>query len=103
MEVVTIADIRLPSDEMYQILKMVVPWNHCARAFGENVLRPRRGRSLLWGELWGGAAIADGGFRIDTEFSPASLGANSAKMDGAIILGSEDARRIVRGKRHAAA
>lgn len=93
MEVVTIADIRLPSDEMYQILKMVAPGTPLREGL-ENVLRAKTGALIVVGDNPAVQAIADGGFRIDTEFSPASL-YELAKMDGAIIL-SEDARRIVR-------
>lgn len=91
MEVVTIADIRLPSDEMYQILKMVAPGTPLREGL-ENVLRAKTGALIVVGDNPAVQAIADGGFRIDTEFSrPACMNwpkwtvpLSSARMPGVL-------------------
>lgn len=92
MEVVKIAEIRLPSDGIYQILKMVAPGTPLREGL-ENVLRAKTGALIVVGENPEMRTIVDGGFRLDTEFSPANL-YELAKMDGAIIL-SSDAKRIL--------
>ena len=50
MEVVTIADIRLPSDEMCQILKMVAPGTPLREGL-ENVLRAKTGALIVVGTI----------------------------------------------------
>lgn len=87
-----IAEIRLPNEGIYQILKMVAPGTPLREGL-ENVLRAKTGALIVIGENSEMRAIVDGGFRLDTEFSPANL-YELAKMDGAIIL-SSDARRIL--------
>lgn len=59
----------------------------------DNVLRAKTGALIVIGENPAINAIIDGGFHLDTEFTPAHL-YELAKMDGAIIL-SGDAKRIL--------
>jgi len=59
----------------------------------ENVLRAKTGALIVVGENPEMKRIVDGGFFLDTEFTPANL-YELAKMDGAIIL-SSDAKRIL--------
>lgn len=92
LEVVEIAEIRLPNEGIYQVLKMVAPGMPLREGL-ENVLRAKTGALIVVGENPAMKEIVDGGFRLDTEFSPANL-YELAKMDGAIIL-SNDARRIL--------
>ncbi len=92
MEVETIAEIRLPNDGVHQILRMVAPGTPLREGL-ENVLRAKTGALIVIGENPAINAIIDGGFRLDTEFTPAHL-YELAKMDGAIIL-SNDAKRIL--------
>lgn len=86
------AQIRLPNEGIYQILKLVAPGTSLREGL-ENVLRAKTGALIIVGENPEVMAMVDGGFRIDTDFTPANL-YELAKMDGAIIL-SSDARRIL--------
>lgn len=86
------AEIRLPSEGIFQVLKLVAPGTALREGL-ENVLRAKTGALIVLGETPEMLAIVDGGFRLDTEFSPANL-YELAKMDGAIIL-SRDARKIL--------
>lgn len=92
LEVETIAEIRLPNEGIYQVLKMVSPGTALREGL-ENVLRAKTGALIVLGENPEMMEIVDGGFRLDTEFTPANL-YELAKMDGAIIL-SDDAKRIL--------
>jgi len=92
LEVEKITEIRLPNDGIYQILKMVAPGTPLREGL-ENVLRAKTGALIIIGENQEMREIVDGGFRLDTEFTPANL-YELAKMDGAIIL-SNDAKRIL--------
>lgn len=86
------AEIRLPNEGIFQVLKMVAPGTALREGL-EDVLRAKTGALIVLGETPEMLEIADGGFRLDTDFSPASL-YELAKMDGAIIL-SQDARKIL--------
>src|SRR5690554_914458 len=92
LEVMAMAEIRLPSEGIYQVLKLVAPGTALREGL-ENVLRAKTGALIVLGETPEMLAILDGGFRMDSEFSPANL-YELAKMDGAIIL-SRDARKIL--------
>ncbi len=92
MEVETISEIRPPNEKIYQILGLVAPGTPLREGL-ENVLRAKTGALIVIGENEEMQKIVDGGFRLDTEFTPASL-YELAKMDGAIIL-SNDAKRIL--------
>lgn len=75
-----------------RILRLVAPGT-ALREGVENVLRARTGGLIVLGYDASIEALIDGGFSIQTDFSPARL-YELAKMDGAIIL-SEDGRRIL--------
>jgi diadenylate cyclase len=59
----------------------------------ESILRGKMGALIMVGDGPQVISAAEGGFRIDCEFTPANM-YELAKMDGAIIL-SHDARRIL--------
>ncbi|MTI94261.1 MAG: DNA integrity scanning protein DisA [Firmicutes bacterium] len=92
LEVTKIAEIRLPSEGIFQVLNLVAPGTLLREGL-ENVLRAKTGALIVIGEPEDVMPLVDGGFRLDTEFTPASL-YELAKMDGAIIL-SPDTRRIL--------
>ncbi|MEQ6389869.1 DNA integrity scanning diadenylate cyclase DisA [Bacillaceae bacterium S4-13-58] len=76
-----------------EILKSVAPGTPL-RAGIDSVLRANTGGLIVIGESEHLNTIVDGGFAIDTVFSPAHL-FELAKMDGAIIL-SKKGERILR-------
>lgn len=78
--------------EFLRILKTVAPGTPLREGL-ESILRARTGALLVLGDSPEIMALVDGGFRIDSEFQPASL-YELAKMDGAIIL-TPDCRRIL--------
>ncbi|KXZ38943.1 diadenylate cyclase [Alkalithermobacter thermoalcaliphilus JW-YL-7 = DSM 7308] len=73
-------------------LKMLAPGTPLREGL-ENVLRAKTGALIVIGNSEEVMSIVDGGFNINSEFSPAYL-YELAKMDGAIIL-SSDAKRIL--------
>lgn len=77
-------------DEFFQILKMIAPGTNF-RAALEGALRIGKG-ALIVVESEGSSSLFDGGFRINSKFTPQRL-VELSKMDGAIIL-SGDAKRI---------
>ncbi|MCM3550385.1 DNA integrity scanning diadenylate cyclase DisA [Alkalihalobacillus clausii] len=74
------------------LLKLVAPGTPL-RAGIDNVLRAKTGGLIVLGYNSEMMNIVDGGFFINSDFSPAYL-YELAKMDGAIIL-SEDGKRIL--------
>lgn len=87
-----IADIHISDNGVHQILRMVAPGTPLREGL-DNVLQAKTGALIVVGENPAVNAIIDGGFRLDTEFTPAHL-YELAKMDGAIVL-SNDAKRIL--------
>lgn len=85
-------EVRLPDEKFYQILDLVAPGTPLREGL-ENVLWAKTGGLIVIGENPEMQEIVDGGFRLDTDFTPAKL-YELAKMDGAIIL-SNDAKRIL--------
>jgi diadenylate cyclase len=77
---------------MMKMLRMVAPGTPIREGV-DNVLRAKTGGLIVIGYDEQLAALVDGGFAIDCDFTPARL-YELAKMDGAIIL-SEDAKRIL--------
>lgn len=59
----------------------------------EYILRARTGALIVVGDSRQVMELVDGGFKMDSEYTPSSL-YELSKMDGAIIL-SQDARRII--------
>lgn len=79
-------------DDFWKVLKAVAPGTPLREGL-ESILRARTGALIVLGDTAEVMKLVDGGFRIDSEFLPASL-YELAKMDGALIL-TRDARRIL--------
>jgi diadenylate cyclase len=79
-------------DVMNRLLQLVAPGTPFREGL-ENVLRAKTGALIVVGYGPEVAAVVDGGFAIDCEFTPNNL-YELAKMDGAIIL-SGDLTRIL--------
>ncbi|WP_027717387.1 DNA integrity scanning diadenylate cyclase DisA [Desulfovirgula thermocuniculi] len=79
-------------DELLQVLRTVAPGTPLREGL-ENILRAKTGALIVIGDSPEVMEIAEGGFAINAEFTPANL-YELAKMDGAIIL-SSDAKRIL--------
>lgn len=77
---------------MTRLLKLVAPGTPLREGL-ENVLRAKTGALIVVGYGPDVAAVVDGGFTIDCDFTPNHL-YELAKMDGAIIL-SDDLQRIL--------
>ena len=80
------------NQEVYQILKMVAPGTELREGL-DNILKARTGALIVIGDSQEVMKLADGGFKIDEDYSPAKI-YELAKMDGAIIL-SKDAKKIL--------
>lgn len=79
-------------DTLLKALKMVAPGTLLREGL-ESILRAKMGALIVIDDSAEVLALAEGGFFIDTDFTPPAL-YELAKMDGAIIL-SQDARRIL--------
>ena len=88
----SLKDEKFWEEKLVRALKILAPGT-ALRDGIESILRGKMGALIVVGDNPSVMAACEGGFRIDCEFSPASL-YELAKMDGAIIL-SMDARRIV--------
>ena len=80
------------NQELYQILKMVAPGTDLREGL-ENILKARTGALIVISDSEEVMKLADGGFKINEEYTPAKM-YELAKMDGAIVL-SKDAKKIV--------
>lgn len=80
------------SDELLQILKIIAPGTELREGL-ENILKARTGALIVLGDSEEVMKIADGGFKINEDYSPARI-YELAKMDGAIVL-SKDAKKIL--------
>ena len=78
--------------EIYQILKMVAPGTELREGL-ENILKARTGALIVMGDSPEIMKLADGGFKINEDYSPAKI-YELAKMDGAIVL-SKDGKKIL--------
>ncbi len=87
-----VKDERPTDDRLVRVLKTLAPGTALREGL-ENVLRANSGALIVVGDTPQVLELVDGGFRIDSDFTPASL-YELAKMDGAILL-SADARRIL--------
>lgn len=81
------------NDEMLEILKLVAPGTMLRDGL-ENILKAKTGALIVVSDSEDILKIADGGFKIDEEFTSTNI-YELAKMDGAIIL-SSDLKRIIR-------
>lgn len=85
--------MRIDKDkELKKILKIVSPGTHLREGL-ENILRAKTGGLIVLGDSDDVMSIVDGGFKIDSVYTPAYI-YELAKMDGAIIL-SSDLKRIL--------
>ena len=85
-------DDLMKEQELIQILKLIAPGTALREGL-ENVLKARTGALIVVSDSPEVVKIADGGFKIDEDYSPAKL-YELAKMDGAIVL-SKDAKKIL--------
>ena len=79
-------------EEIKSILKLMSPGT-VLREGMENILRAKTGGLIVIGDNEEVMRIVDGGFNINSEYSPAYV-YELAKMDGAIVL-SSDLKRII--------
>ena len=79
-------------EELLRALKMLAPGTALREGL-ESILRAKTGALIVLGDSPEILDLVEGGFRIDTEFTPPNI-YELAKMDGAIIL-SHDAQRIL--------
>jgi len=77
--------------DFLDVLKLLSPGTSIRSAL-DNILKARMG-ALITVDTGSLLSIVDGGFKVNTKFSPQKL-VELAKMDGAIIL-SEDMKRIL--------
>ena len=82
------------NQEVYQILKMVAPGTELREGL-ENILKARTGALIVIGDSEEVIKLADGGFKINEEYSPAKI-YELAKMDGAIVLSKDAKKNITR-------
>lgn len=80
------------SEELLHILKSVAPGTELRDGL-ENILKARTGALIVISDSDEVMKLADGGFKINEDYSPARL-YELAKMDGAIVL-SKDAKKIL--------
>ena len=80
------------NNEILEVLKIIAPGTAIREGL-ENILKAKTGGLIVVGDGEEVMKIADGGFYLDVEYSPARL-YELAKMDGAIVL-SEDSKRIL--------
>ncbi|MCS5697087.1 DNA integrity scanning diadenylate cyclase DisA [Desulfofundulus thermocisternus] len=79
-------------DRLLQLLRTVAPGTPLREGL-ENILRAKTGALIVIGDSPEVMEIAEGGFAVNAEFTPANL-YELAKMDGAIII-SSDLKRIL--------
>lgn len=85
--------MRLEKDKkLMEILKLMAPGTQLREGL-ENILRAKTGGLIIIGDSEEIMKIVDGGFNINSEYSPSYV-YELAKMDGAIVL-SSDLRRIL--------
>ncbi|MTI86322.1 MAG: DNA integrity scanning protein DisA [Firmicutes bacterium] len=79
-------------DKLSRVLRMVAPGTGLRDGL-ENILRAKTGALIVIGDGPEVMEIAEGGFAVNADFTPANL-YELAKMDGAIILNG-DAKKII--------
>ena len=80
------------NNEILDVLKMIAPGTQIREGL-ENILKAKTGGLIVVGNGEEVMKLADGGFNLDIEYSPARL-YELAKMDGAIII-SSDLKKIL--------
>lgn len=85
--------MRIDKDkELMNVLKIMAPGTPLREGL-ENILRAKTGGLLVLGDSEQILQLVDGGFKIDSEYSPSYV-YELAKMDGAIVL-SNDLKKII--------
>ena len=85
--------MRIEQDsEIKKVLKIISPGTALREGL-ENILRAKTGGLIVLGNNESVLDIVDGGFNINSDYSPAFI-YELAKMDGAIIV-SSDLKRIL--------
>ena len=79
------------NDEIYEIIKKVAPGTAIREGL-DNILKAGTGGLVVVSESEEIMDIADGGFKINDDYSPSKI-YELAKMDNAIII-SEDTKKI---------
>jgi diadenylate cyclase len=82
----------MQQEEMLEILKMLAPGTVLREGL-DNILKAKTGALIIISESEQVMKIVDGGFKINQNFTPASI-YELAKMDGAIVV-SKDLEKIV--------
>jgi len=85
-------DAKEEKDELLRALKMLAPGTPLRDGL-ESILRAKMGALIILGDNQEILELVEGGFMIDTEFTPPNI-YELSKMDGAIIL-SQDTQRIL--------
>lgn len=85
-------DDRQSDDELQKCLRMLAPGTSLREGL-ENILRAKTGGLVVMGDSEEIMSLVDGGFNINSDFTPAYI-YELAKMDGALIL-SRDGKRIL--------
>jgi len=85
-------DPKEEKEDLLRALKMLAPGTPLRDGL-ESILRAKMGALVILGDSPEILDLVEGGFMIDTEFTPPNI-YELSKMDGAIIL-SEDAQRIL--------
>lgn len=80
-------------DKLLKVLRTVAPGTALREGL-ENILKAKTGGLIVLGDSEEIMEITEGGFYVNSDYTPASL-YELAKMDGAIIL-SNDAKKILR-------
>ena len=80
-------------DLMAESLKIVAPGTTLRDGL-ENIVRAKTGALIVVGDREGVMNIVDGGFKINSEITPANL-YELAKMDGAIILSNDNKKILI--------
>ncbi len=83
---------RIKDDEMLDVLRMLAPGTTLREGL-ENILKARTGAMIVIGDSPEIMKLVDGGFHINSNYSPAYL-YELAKMDGAMVL-SKDLKKII--------
>ncbi|MBQ9280162.1 MAG: DNA integrity scanning diadenylate cyclase DisA [Clostridia bacterium] len=78
--------------ELIQMLKMIAPGTNLREGL-DNILKAKTGALIVISDSPDVMKLADGGFKINEDYSPAKI-YELAKMDGAIVL-SGDAKKII--------
>ncbi|QIB27175.1 DNA integrity scanning diadenylate cyclase DisA [Caloranaerobacter azorensis] len=82
----------IKNNEIFESLKIVAPGTPLREGL-ENIVRAKTGALIVVGDSDEVLSIVDGGFNINSDFTPANL-YELAKMDGAIII-SHDVKKIL--------